>query len=206
MSLLCMPWIVVNLGGEMLYVLEQRLAAQGVAPDKAGRVLADVARALFDPAFLEARLFVPQDTWSLGGTKKIFERVAHSSIMRLSDARRAGRARPRAAPAAATVAAHTATRSTPLSVHALTPLYISPLPHLPPSMDKLFEPHGHGGLLSAPTPPLTPTNTHNTPPAWTSCSTSWPWQPSTSSCAPPATRSCCRRVHVLCVCWGEGCT
>lgn len=87
MSLLCMPWIVINLGGEMLYVLEQRLAAQAVPPAKAARVLQDVVASLLDRAFCESKLFVAQDTWSLASTKKIFERLAHSSIMRLSEAR-----------------------------------------------------------------------------------------------------------------------
>ena len=90
-SLVAMPWIVINLGGEMLYVLEQRLKAQSVPAGKAARVLQDVAATLLDRAFLEEKLFVPQETYSLSSTKKIFERLAHSSIMRLSDARCAGR-------------------------------------------------------------------------------------------------------------------
>ncbi|GBF93200.1 hypothetical protein Rsub_05932 [Raphidocelis subcapitata] len=85
-SLVAMPWIVINLGGEMLYVLEQRLKAQSVPAGKAARVLQDVAATLLDRAFLEEKLFVPQETYSLSSTKKIFERLAHSSIMRLSDA------------------------------------------------------------------------------------------------------------------------
>jgi hypothetical protein len=71
----------------MLYVLEQRLKAQQISGSKTARVLQDVVANAFDRAFLEERLFVPQDTWSLGSTRKIFERLAHSSIMRLSEAR-----------------------------------------------------------------------------------------------------------------------
>jgi len=71
----------------MLYVLEQRLKAQQVSAAKTARVLQDVAANAFDRAFLEEKLFVPQETWSLSSTKKIFARLAHSSIMRLSEAR-----------------------------------------------------------------------------------------------------------------------
>jgi hypothetical protein len=88
-----MPWIVLNLGGEMIYVLEQRLKAQAVPPGKAARVLQDVAATLLDRSFLEEKLFVPQETYSLPSTRKIFERLAHSSIMRLSEARCGGGAR-----------------------------------------------------------------------------------------------------------------
>jgi uncharacterized membrane protein YjjP (DUF1212 family) len=41
-----------NFGIEMVYVLEQRLRALSIAPDKARRVLVDVVRALLVPAFL----------------------------------------------------------------------------------------------------------------------------------------------------------
>lgn len=74
----------------MLYVLEQRLKAQGVSTAKTARVMQDVVATMFDRGFLEQRLFVPQDTYSMASTKKIFERLAHSSIMRLSEARWAG--------------------------------------------------------------------------------------------------------------------
>jgi hypothetical protein len=60
MSLAAMPWLVANLGGEMLYILEQRLKAQGIAPAKTARVLRDIVGALFDPAFVEGRLLEPQ--------------------------------------------------------------------------------------------------------------------------------------------------
>lgn len=87
-----MPWLFLNMGGEMLYVLDQRLRAQQVAPAKAARVLSSIIGAMLDPALLAGHVFVPQDAWSLAGAKKIFERLAHSSIMRLSEARRAAAA------------------------------------------------------------------------------------------------------------------
>lgn len=87
MSLLGMPWIVINLGCEMVYILEQRLKAQGVAPDKALKVLQDIVRTLFDRSFVREKLFVPQEMYSMHSTRKIFDRLAHSSIMRLSESR-----------------------------------------------------------------------------------------------------------------------
>lgn len=87
MSLLGMPWVVVNLGCEMIYILEQRLKAQGIAPDKAVKVLQDIVRTLLDPSFTKEKLFVPQEMYSLHSTRKIFDRLAHSSIMRLSESR-----------------------------------------------------------------------------------------------------------------------
>lgn len=33
----CMPMLIINMGGEMVYILEQRLEAQSVAPEKAKR-------------------------------------------------------------------------------------------------------------------------------------------------------------------------
>lgn len=87
MSLLSMPWVVVNLGCEMLYILEQRLKAQNIPPEKSCKVLQDVARTMFDKSFVDDKLFVPQEMYALNSTRKIFDRLAHSSIMRLSESR-----------------------------------------------------------------------------------------------------------------------
>ena len=78
-----MPIIVLNVGGEMIYILNQRLQAQNVAEDKAKKVLFDVVRAMFSPIFIE-ELFKQQDMYSIASTKQIFEKLAHSSIMRLN--------------------------------------------------------------------------------------------------------------------------
>lgn len=87
MSLLGMPWVVINLGCEMIYILEQRLKAQNIAPDKAVKVIQDIVTTMFDPSFTKEKLFVPQEMYSLHSTRKIFDRLAHSSIMRLSESR-----------------------------------------------------------------------------------------------------------------------
>lgn len=75
--------IVLNLGGEMLYILNQRLQAQNIAEEKARKVLQDVVKAMFSPSFIE-ELFKPQAMYTLAATKQIFEKLAHSSIMRLN--------------------------------------------------------------------------------------------------------------------------
>lgn len=86
MSLMTMPLVVVNLGAEMVYILDQRLKAQCIAEDKSRMVLNDVVRTWFDNRFIE-ELFKPQQLYSLTATRQIFERLALSSIMRLNQSR-----------------------------------------------------------------------------------------------------------------------
>ena len=78
-----MPIIVINMGGEMVYILHQRLQAQTVQEEKSRKVLQDVVRAMYSPLFI-TELFKPQDMYSTASTKQIFEKLAHSSIMRLN--------------------------------------------------------------------------------------------------------------------------
>ncbi len=86
MSLIALPFVIVNLGAEMVYILDQRLKAQCIAEDKSRLVLNDVVRTWFDDKFI-AELFKPQQLYSLPATRQIFERLAHSSIMRLNQSR-----------------------------------------------------------------------------------------------------------------------
>jgi hypothetical protein len=86
MSLLAMPVLVVNLGCQMIYILDQRLKAQEIAEDKSVRVLHDVLATMFDAQFID-KLFVPQELYSLPSTRMIFEKLVHLSIMRLSESR-----------------------------------------------------------------------------------------------------------------------
>jgi hypothetical protein len=78
-----MPIIVLNMGGEMVYILHQRLMAQTVNNDKANKVLQEVVKAMFSTMFIE-ELFKPQEQYSSASTRQIFEKLAHSSIMRLN--------------------------------------------------------------------------------------------------------------------------
>ncbi|XP_075168789.1 organic solute carrier partner 1 [Haematobia irritans] len=47
-------FIIVNLGCEMLYVIDQRLKAQKIATDKSRQVLHDVTSVLLEPKFIES--------------------------------------------------------------------------------------------------------------------------------------------------------
>ena len=80
---LAMPIIMINMGGEMLYVLEQRLRSQKVEEEKATRVLSEVVRTMFSRNFV-AELFRPQPMYSLAQTREVFDRLAHSSIIKLN--------------------------------------------------------------------------------------------------------------------------
>eukprot|EP00670_Eutreptiella_braarudii_P015932 CAMPEP_0174327374 /NCGR_PEP_ID=MMETSP0810-20121108/14478_1 /TAXON_ID=73025 ORGANISM="Eutreptiella gymnastica-like, Strain CCMP1594" /NCGR_SAMPLE_ID=MMETSP0810 /ASSEMBLY_ACC=CAM_ASM_000659 /LENGTH=359 /DNA_ID=CAMNT_0015441207 /DNA_START=38 /DNA_END=1118 /DNA_ORIENTATION=- len=84
MSLLSMPFLVTNLGGEMIFILEQRLHAQNIPKEKSNKVLQDVSRAMFSQKFIN-ELTKPQEIYSSSATREIFDRLAHSSIMRLSE-------------------------------------------------------------------------------------------------------------------------
>lgn len=75
--------IVLNMGAEMIYILEQRLRAQSIAVDKAKKVLTDVVRTMFSEVFLR-ELFKPQEVYTNRATRAVFDRLAHSSIMRLN--------------------------------------------------------------------------------------------------------------------------
>jgi len=79
-----MPVLIVNMGGEMVYILEQRLQAQKIPDAKGQKVLNDVVRTMYYPRFVE-ELFKPQEMYSLQSTRQIFDRLAHSSIMRLNE-------------------------------------------------------------------------------------------------------------------------
>ena len=81
-----MPIIILAMGCEMMYILHQRLGAQSVSADKASQVLKQVISALVEPALMD-ELFKPQDVYSVPSTKVIFEKIAHSSIMRLNSSR-----------------------------------------------------------------------------------------------------------------------
>lgn len=78
-----MPLIILNMGAEMVYILNQRLVAQNVQQPKAHKVLIDVVRAMFSEIFVE-ELFRPQEMYTVNSTRQIFDKLAHSSIMRLN--------------------------------------------------------------------------------------------------------------------------
>ncbi|XP_061111524.1 protein OSCP1a [Conger conger] len=85
MSLRTLPLLFINLGGEMLYILDQRLQAQNIPIDKAKKVMNDIITTMFNKTFME-ELLKPQKVYSNKALRTVFERLAHSSIMRLNHA------------------------------------------------------------------------------------------------------------------------
>jgi len=83
-SHVALPILLLNLGGEMIYVLRQRLLAQKVDPVKGEKVLNDVIGQLFEPTFLSFA-FKPRGLYSFNETKMLFSKIAHSSIMKLNE-------------------------------------------------------------------------------------------------------------------------
>ncbi|KDO16827.1 hypothetical protein SPRG_17689 [Saprolegnia parasitica CBS 223.65] len=82
-ALLAMPMLLINMGGEMIYVLDQRLKAQNIPEDKSTKVLVDVVKTMYNTKFI-SELFRPHHMYSNLSTRQIFDRLAHSSIMRLN--------------------------------------------------------------------------------------------------------------------------
>ncbi|XP_054267139.1 protein OSCP1-like [Macrosteles quadrilineatus] len=79
-----LPLLFLNLGGEMVYILDQRLRAQQVPGDKAKKVLVDIVGIMLNQRFLE-ELFKPQEVYNKDALRSVFHDLAHASIMRLSD-------------------------------------------------------------------------------------------------------------------------
>ncbi|XP_001510354.3 protein OSCP1 [Ornithorhynchus anatinus] len=85
MSVRTLPLLFLNLGGEMLYILDQRLRAQNIPADKARKVMNDIITTMFNKKFME-ELFKPQELYSKKALRTIYDRLAHASIMRLNQA------------------------------------------------------------------------------------------------------------------------
>jgi len=86
MMKLATPIIIGCMGAEMVYILQQRLAAQGLTLDKSKSVIDDVIRSMFDSVLVE-EIFQCQDTYSTKSTKLVFCRIANCSVLRLSSER-----------------------------------------------------------------------------------------------------------------------
>ncbi|KAL5011115.1 hypothetical protein ScPMuIL_013420 [Solemya velum] len=85
MSQKTLPLLFINLGGEMVYILDQRLRAQNIPPEKSKKVLHDIISTMFHERFME-ELFKPQSLYSKKALRTVFDRLAHASIMRLNAA------------------------------------------------------------------------------------------------------------------------
>ncbi|KAJ8687279.1 hypothetical protein QAD02_023073 [Eretmocerus hayati] len=82
MAYIATPILYLNMGGEMLYVLQQRLQTQRISPDKSNQVLNDVIYAMLNPHQLQP-VFEPGPILGLAWLRPQLERVVLSSIMRL---------------------------------------------------------------------------------------------------------------------------
>ncbi|KAL4629347.1 protein OSCP1-like [Arapaima gigas] len=85
MSMRTLPLLFINLGGEMLYILEQRLQSYKVPVDKPSKVMNDIICALFSKSFME-ELFKPHEIYSKRTQRAVLTRLAHASILRLNQA------------------------------------------------------------------------------------------------------------------------
>lgn len=84
MADLCMPLLVLNMGGEMIYILQQRLLAQNITPDKQQRVLVDVLNTMYSSKFIAELFKSTSKQYNSSAIRQIFDKLAHSSIMRLN--------------------------------------------------------------------------------------------------------------------------
>ncbi|XP_042290472.1 protein OSCP1a isoform X1 [Thunnus maccoyii] len=95
MSVRTLPLVFINLGGEMLYILDQRLRAHNTSEDNSEkgvwsendrkRVMNDIVGTMFSKAFMD-ELLKPQQLYSHRTLKTVLTRLAHASIMRLNPA------------------------------------------------------------------------------------------------------------------------
>ncbi len=81
--LMAMPIIIYNLGGEMIYILCSRLKAQKIAENKSSQVIHDVVKNLFLEKFHQ-EILKHNIISKHQQVRRIFENLAHSSIMRLN--------------------------------------------------------------------------------------------------------------------------
>jgi hypothetical protein len=81
--LMAMPILIYNLGGEMLYILCSRLKAQKIAGNKSSQVIHDVVATLFNEKCL-TEMLKHDKIHTHQQVRKFFEKLAHSSIMRLN--------------------------------------------------------------------------------------------------------------------------
>jgi Organic solute transport protein 1 len=86
MATFAMPFVVANMGCEMLYVLSHRLKAQKIVGRKAERVLSDLVEAMFaQDLFADLFSGKHQDVAPRDELAKLFHKVVHSGIMKLND-------------------------------------------------------------------------------------------------------------------------
>ncbi|RKO90269.1 hypothetical protein BDK51DRAFT_46580 [Blyttiomyces helicus] len=78
--------LLLNLGGQIVYVFQHRMAAQDTPAVEIAAVLDQIIATLLDSALLED-LATPQPPYSLQSLRSIVERIAHSSSLILEERR-----------------------------------------------------------------------------------------------------------------------
>ena len=63
-----LPFVILNLGGEMIYILDQRLRSQDIDKDRALKVLSDIVKSMLSESF-QLELFRPQAMYSMNSIK-----------------------------------------------------------------------------------------------------------------------------------------
>ncbi|XP_042871664.1 protein OSCP1-like [Penaeus japonicus] len=83
MTLRALPFQFLNLGGEMMYIIDHRLRAQNIPTDRANKVRNDILGIMLNRRFVD-ELFKPQELYTRCALREVFDRLAHASIMRLN--------------------------------------------------------------------------------------------------------------------------
>lgn len=91
MASLTTPFLVYNLGCEMLFIIDQRLRAQHSSNERSAAVLLDLADGLLQADLMEAH-FEAQPRPQMSHVYELFVKVVNSTVMRLSTTRLAAAA------------------------------------------------------------------------------------------------------------------
>lgn len=86
MASLTTPFLVYNLGCEMLFIIDQRLRAQHSSNERSATVLLDLAEGLLQADLMEAH-FTAQPRPNISHVYHIFVNIINSTVMRLSTTR-----------------------------------------------------------------------------------------------------------------------
>lgn len=78
-----LPILFYNMGGEMLYVLDQRLKAQSIPAERGRKVFSDIVGTMYKPQFLQ-EMMKASSMYSKQAIRTIFNKLVHSSIMRVN--------------------------------------------------------------------------------------------------------------------------
>ena len=81
--LMALPIVIFNLGGEMIYILCSRLKAQKIPEDRCRVVIHDMVRNLFEKKMMD-EIKKHKQVSKHQEVRQMFEKLAHSSIMRLN--------------------------------------------------------------------------------------------------------------------------